>query len=327
MHRPLSNALLLAASLFCVGVMQPAFSQARYPDKPIRVLVPFAAGGTTDIVARYVANALSTELGQQVIVDNRPGAGGDVGASMVAKSAPDGYTLLVAPTGTMAINPNLIRKSAFDPRKDVEPVAKLADSVGVVIVGPKVAARSIAELIGIARQKPASLNYSSPGIGTGPHLAGEMLKMAASIDVLHVSYKGGGPAVVAVMTDEVAFMIPNIPSALAQIKGGKVKALAITSRKRSTTLPDVPTMAEAGVPDYEMGEWFGMFAPASTPEPLVRRLNEAVNKVLAKSETREFMHSNGIEPGGGTSASLAAQLDADLGKFARIVKAGNVRVE
>ena len=310
-------ALLLAAG---------AWAQA-YPTKPIRLVVPFPAAGTTDILAREVAQRLSVSFGQSVIVDNRPGAAGNIGSDLVAKSAPDGYTLLMGTVGTHAINPSLYTKMPYDHVKDFVPIVLVAGVPNVLEVTPSLPVNSVADLIKLAKDKPGQLNFASSGSGTSIHLSGELFKTMAGVDMMHVPYKGSAPAVTDLMGGQVQLMFDNLPSSLAQIKAGKLRAIAVTSAQRAPALPNVPTIAESGLPGFEASSWFGLLAPSGTPAAVVARINADVNQWLQTAEAKEKLLAQGAAPAGGTPEQFAAHIRAETEKWAKVVKVSGAKVD
>jgi tripartite-type tricarboxylate transporter receptor subunit TctC len=308
------------------ALAQGAFAQA-YPNHAIRLVVPFPAGGTTDIIARDVAKRLTETLGQSVVVDNRPGAGGNIGSDAVAKSAPDGYTLLMGTVGTHAINPSLYAKMPYDHVKDFVPVVLVAGVPNVLEVNPSLPVNSVADLIKLAKSKPGAINFASSGNGTSIHLSGELFKTMAGVDMTHVPYKGSAPAVSDLIGGQVQVMFDNLPSSLAQIKAGKLRAIAVTSLKRSPALPDVPTIAESGLPGFEASSWFGILAPAGTPPPVIAKINAEVNKWLQSPEGRDQLLAQGAELAGGTPEQFAAHIRAETDKWAKVVKASGAKVD
>jgi tripartite-type tricarboxylate transporter receptor subunit TctC len=298
-----------------------------YPSKPIRLVVPFAAGGATDVLARLVGERLTASLGQQVVVDNRPGAGGNIGSDLVARAEPDGYTILMGAVGTHAINPSLYPKMPYDPVKDFAPVTLVASVPNVLVVNPEVPANSVQELIDLAKAKPGELNFASSGNGTSIHLSGELFKAMTGTDIVHVPYKGSGPAVTDLLGGQVQMMFDNMPSSLPHVKAGKLRALGVTSAKRSPALPEVPTIAEAGVPGYDATSWFGILAPAGTPEPVVMRLQGAIVQALGEPEMRQRMADLGAEPVGDTPAEFGQFIAAELAKWAKVVNDAGVKLE
>ena len=268
-------------------------SAQTYPTKPIRIVVPFPAGGTTDVLARAAAQKLTESLGQPAVVDNRPGAGGNIGAELVAKSPPDGYTLLMGTVGTHAINPSLYPKMPYDHVKDFAPVILVAGVPNVLVINPALPVNSVQELIAYAKANPGKLNFASSGNGTSIHLSGELFKTMAGVQMTHVPYKGSAPALQDLVGGQVQLMFDNLPSSLALIKGGKLKALAVTSSARAAALPDVPTLAESGLPGFEASSWFGLLAPAGTPQPIILKVNGDVAKWLASPEAKEKLLAQG----------------------------------
>ncbi len=303
-----------------------AFAQ-RYPSKPIRLIVGFAPGGGTDILARALGQPLGELLGQQVIVDNRAGAGGIVATELGAKAPPDGYTLLVGSSAAFAINPNLMAKLPYDPVRDFAPVGMFATLSYALDVHPSLPAKSLKEFLALARGKPGAINYGSAGQGSSTHLAIEQFAMAAGIRMTHVPYKGNTPAMTALMSGEVAMVFDPVLTSAPLAKSGRVHALAVSTARRSALLPEVPTISEAGVSDFEAGNWFGIFAPAGTPQAIIDRLNAAVNQAMTRSEMKERMLSQGADPLSGSPADLANLVQRELARFAKIVKAAGVRIE
>jgi tripartite-type tricarboxylate transporter receptor subunit TctC len=321
-HR-LQCAALAALLTVCVS---GAWAQA-YPTKPIRLVVPFPAGGTTDILAREVGQRLSVTLAQPVVIDNRPGAAGNIGSELVAKSAPDGYTLLMCTVSTHAINPNLYAKMPFDHVKDFVPVILVAGVPNVLEVTPALPVNSVADLIKLAKEKPGQINFASSGSGTSIHLSGELFKTMAGVDMTHVPYKGSAPAITDLMGGQVQVMFDNLPSSLQQIKAGKLRAIAVTSAKRAPALPDVPTIAESGLPGFEATSWFGIVAPAGTPPAIIARINADVNQWLQSSEAKEKLLAQGAAAAGGTPEQFAAHIRSETEKWAKVVKASGAKVD
>ena len=303
-----------------------AWGQA-YPAKPIRLVVPFPAGGTTDILARAVGQKLTEAWGQPVVVDNRPGAGGNIGAELVAKAAPDGYTLLMGTVGTHAINASLYAKMPYDHIKDFAPVILVAGVPNVLVVNPAVPVNSVQELIAYAKANPGRLNFASSGSGTSIHLSGELFKVMAGVQMTHIPYKGSAPALQDLIGGQVQLMFDNLPSALPQIKGGKLRALAVTSATRAAALPDVPTVAEAGLPGFEASSWFGVLAPAGTPVAIIARLNAEIAKWLASPEAREKLASQGANAAGGSPEDFAKHIAAETAKWQKVVKESGAKVD
>ncbi|HEV2041689.1 MAG TPA: tripartite tricarboxylate transporter substrate binding protein [Casimicrobiaceae bacterium] len=314
----------LGALFACIATVASAQS---YPNRTIRLVVPFPAAGTTDILARAAAQKLTEAFGQSVVVDNRPGAAGNIGSDLVAKSAPDGYTLLMGTVGTHAINPSLYSKMPYDHVKDFVPVVLVAGVPNVLVVNPALPVNSVADLIKLAKDKPGQINFASSGSGTSIHLSGELFKTMAGVDITHVPYKGSSPALIDLIGGQVQIMFDNLPSALPQIKAGKLRAIAVTSLKRAPVLPDVPTISESGLPGFEASSWFGVLAPAGTPAPIVARINAEVNKWLQSAEAREKLLSQGAEAAGGSPEQFANHIRAESEKWAKVVKASGAKVD
>ena len=323
MIRGLQRAALAALLTVCVS---GAWAQA-YPTRPIRLVVPFPAGGTTDILAREVGQRLSMTLGQPVVIDNRPGAAGNIGADLVAKSAPDGYTLLMGTVGTHAINASLYAKMPYDHVKDFAPVILVAGVPNVLEVNPALPVNSVADLIKLAKAKPGQINFASSGSGTSIHLSGELFKTMAGVDMTHVPYKGSAPAITDLIGGQVQVMFDNLPSSLQFIKAGKLRAIAVTSAKRAPALPDVPTIAESGLPGFEASSWFGIVAPAGTPPAIIARINNDVDQWLQSSEAKEKLLAQGAIPAGGTPEQFAAHIRDETEKWAKVVKASGAKVD
>jgi tripartite-type tricarboxylate transporter receptor subunit TctC len=314
----------LGALFACIAFGAAAQS---YPTRSIRLVVPFPAGGTTDILARAVSQKLTEAFGQSVVVDNRPGAAGNIGSDLVAKSTPDGYTLLMGTVGTHAINPSLYSNMPYDHIKDFVPVVLVAGVPNVLVVNPALPVNSVADLIKLAKAKPGTINFASSGSGTSIHLSGELFKTMAGVDMTHVPYKGSSPALTDLIGGQVQIMFDNLPSSLAQIKAGKLRAVAVTSLKRAPALPDVPTINESGLPGFEASSWFGVLAPAGTPAPIVARINAEVNKWLQSADAREKLLSQGAEAAGGTPEQFATYIRVETEKWAKVVKASGAKVD
>ena len=297
---------------------------AQYPSKPIRLLVGFAPGGGTDTTARAISAKLGDLLGQQVIIDNRAGAAGNIATEMVAKAIPDGYTLLLGTIAALAINPSLYRtKLPFDSVADFAPIIQAVDSTNILSVHPSVAAGTVKELIALAKAK--SLNYGSSGVGGTGHLAGELFDTLAGVKMTHVPYKGGGPAMIDLVGGQVQLVYATAASAVPQIKAGKIKGIAVTTIKRSGLMPDLPTIAESGLPGFDANNWYGLLAPAKTPRASVLRLNAEVTKVLALPDVKDFLFNQGLDPAPGTPEKFGAYIKSEMTKWAAVVKASGAR--
>lgn len=315
--------LALAGALPLAAAAQPA-----YPTKPVRVIVPFVAGGTTDIFARLIAEKLSQQLGQQFIIDNRGGAGGNIGTDAVAKAAPDGYTLVMGTVGTHAINASLYAKMPYDPQADFEPVAFSASVPNLMVVNiKKVKARTVQEFIAEAKSVPGGFTMASSGNGTSIHLSGELFKQQTGVDMPHVPYRGSGPAINDMVGGQVDVMFDNLPSSIEQAKAGTIRAIAVTSLKRSPALPDIPTVAESGLPGFEAESWFALFAPKGTPQAIVDKLNAEVRKTLEQPDIRKRFADLGGEIRPTSPQELRDYVAAEREKWAKVVKASGAKVE
>jgi len=297
-----------------------------YPTKPIRFIVPWPPGGGADIMSRLINQPLGDALGQQVVIDNRGGAAGNIGAELAAKSPPDGYTIVFAYSGTHSINPHIYRKMPFK-ESDLIPIVQLASVPQVVVIHPSLPVRSVKELIALVKAKPGELSFASSGNGAINHLAGELFKIRTGTNVVHVPYKGGGPAAVALLSGEVGMIFGEPASMIGFLKSGKLRALAVTSAKRALALPELPTMMEAGVKDYDVTSWNGILAPAGTSREIVGRLNAELNKIMATPAMRDRMIGLGYEPVGGPAEKFGEFIRSELAKWAPVVKAANVRVD
>ena len=323
------RTILCAATFTALAALAPGLAQAQataagYPNKPVRVLIAFTAGGTTDILARAVAQKLTEKLGQPFVIDNKPGGGGNIGTEMAVRAPADGYTLIVNSVGPMAVNQTLFKNLPYDPLKDLAPIVQLADVPNVLVVNNEVPAKTLEEFIAYAKASPGKLSYGSTGVGTSSHLSSYMLSQRIGADTLHVPYKGSG-ALNDLLAGRLQFMFATIPSVIQHIKAGKLRALAVSSGKPSRSLPGVPTVAERGFPGFEAGSWFGVFAPKGTPAPVIALLNKSINEILPTLE--EQMVREGADPVGGSPEQLARFNQKEFEKWAAIVKASGATAE
>jgi tripartite-type tricarboxylate transporter receptor subunit TctC len=318
--------VLVAA--FCALAILPGAALAQaWPAKPIRLMVPFPPGGSTDIVARIVAQKLSEKLGQSIVIENRGGAGGTLGTAVVAKAAPDGYTLTVASTSTHVVAPSVYTKLDYDPVKDFAPVSLMAVSPYLLVVNPSLPAKTLKELVALAKKQPGKLNYASAGVGSTTHLAMEMLKHASATYMLHIPYNGNGPAGTALIGGQVEVLFGSLPALLPHAKSGRARALAVGTPKRSPSLPEVPTVAESGYPGFDASLWLAIMAPAGTPQPVIERLNRELIAIVSAADTRDAFDKAGTEPLTGTPADLAAMIRDGVPKYAQIIKTAGVKAE
>ena len=302
-------------------------ADSAYPTRPIRIVDPFPPGGPSDIVGRAISQRWSEALGQTVVVDNRGGASGIVGCEIVAKAAPDGHTLLLGPSGALTIQPTINPKLPFDPQRDFEPVTQLTTGPQVIAVNPAVPAKSVQKLVALAKAKPGQLNYASGGSGTANHLAAEVFKLAAGVDVVHVPYKGTGPALTSVLSGEAQMIISSLLPALPHLKSGKLRALAVTSTSRSAAVPNVPTAAESGLPAFETSSWHGILVPARTPRSIITRLHGELVKVLHLPDVRERLTVQGLNVVASTPQQFAAHIKSETVKYARVIKQLGIKPE
>jgi len=319
--------MLLAAIVSAVAFAQPATAAASYPDRPIHLVVPFAPGGATDIVARLLARYLPEELGQSIIVENKPGAGGNIGGAYAAKADPDGYTLVVAAAGPTVVNPSLYANMPYNPAKDLTPVTLIERDYNLMAINPKVPAKTLQEFIAYAKTKPGEINFGSPGNGSPAHLAGELLNQMAGIKMAHIPYKGSGPAVNDLIAGRISMMIDNMPALLPHVKAGTLRAIAVASEERAAAAPNVPTFAQAGLKDYVITAWKGLMAPAGTPPAIIDKLHDAMVKVLAKPEMRKKLIELGADPVGNTPEQFAAQIKSETAWWAKLVKSTGTRID
>ncbi len=319
------NCLLIA-----VGALGATFASAQaqdFPSRPITLVIPFAPGGSTSIVGRGIADKMSELMGEKIVIDNRPGAGGTVGTRAVAKSAPDGYTLLLGYTGTLAIGPSLYKNVGYDPRKDFAPVGMIGNAPNSLVVNPDFPAKTLAELIAYAKANPGKLNFGSAGAGTASHITGEYFARAAGITLVHIPYKGTGPALTDLLGGHIPMAFAPIPASHSNVAAGKLRALAVTSPGRSGLLPDVPTIAESGIPGFDASLYYGLAAPAGTPRPVVDKLNKVLREALASEEVKRQLGNDGTDITPGAPEDYAALIDRDEKKWAQLVKASGVEPE
>lgn len=327
--------LLTGASVRWVGVIvatlvawtAPARAQDDYPSKTVRIVVPFAAGGSTDVVARILAEKLSQELKQTFVVDNRAGAAGNIGSDAVAKSPADGYTLLMGTTGVLAINSHLYKKMTYDPARDFTPVSYTSLITNILVVPPELPAKSVAELIAMAKTKPGSLNFASSGAGSSTHLSAELFKAMAGVDIVHIPYRGSTLALTDVVSNKVSMLFDNAPSSIGFVKQGKLRALAVTSLQRLPSLPDVPTLDEAGVKGYESLSWSGIVAPAGTPAAVVAKLNTTIERILKADDVRQKLAALGVDAVGGPPSAFAKHIQIESDKWRKLIQSANITID
>jgi tripartite-type tricarboxylate transporter receptor subunit TctC len=322
--RKTTIACLLAA------MAMPAFAAENaqdYPSKPIRLVVPFTPGGSTDILARVIGMKLTEAWGRQVVIDNRPGAGGNIGVDLVAKSPADGYTLVMGHIGTFGVNPTLYPKLPYDPIKDFQPITLVALVPNMLSVNPALPAKSVKELIALAKAKPGTINFGSGGNGSAAHLAGEYFKLMTKTEITHIPYRGTSPAVTDLIAGQIQMIITGVPPTLNFVKTGKLRALAVATSKRLPLLPDLPTISEAGVPGYEATQWYGVLAPAGTPKPIVAKLNAEMAKAIKGPDVREKLAADAAEPVGNSPEEFGAFIKKEIARWAPVIKASGARPE
>lgn len=315
-----SRYLLLAA--FVLSVLNPMISsaQSNYPNRPIRLIIPFTPGGVTDTSGRFIAEQLSLKLGQQVVAENKPGASGNIGTQMVATAEPDGYTLLLGYAGTLTINPSLFDKIPFESVKDFAPVGKIGDAILILVANNDFQGKTLADVIAFSKKDPNGISYGTSGTGGTPNIAGELLKQKTGANLVHVPYKGGGQALLDLLGGNIPLVYTAVAGANQYVSSGRVKAIAVSSAKRSSSLPDVPTFIEGGVKDFVIDDWVGLLAPAKTPKPIIAKLNQALNEILNSTEGKARLFAMGITPSPGTPEKFGEQIKSDLVRFAPIVK-------
>jgi tripartite-type tricarboxylate transporter receptor subunit TctC len=308
------------------GISNPALAQS-WPSKPIRLVIAQAPGSATDVISRVVANPLSEALGQPIVIDARPGAGGVLGTEVAARSAPDGYTLFMANNSTHGSNPAVYAKLPYDAVKDFAPISLVASVPYVLVVDPKLPVRTVQEFIALVKASPGKLNYASAGNGSTHHFCGELLKSMSGIDIQHIPYKGSGPGIAGLLGGEVSMMFSNVADIGSQIKAGKVKPLAVTATKRASLLPEVPTMEEAGLPGFVITSWFGLLAPAGTPAPVIARLNAEMVKVLGRAEVKATLGAQGLEVASSTPEQFGEHIKSEIARFTKIARAAGIKAE
>ncbi|MBI3043866.1 MAG: tripartite tricarboxylate transporter substrate binding protein [Betaproteobacteria bacterium] len=297
-----------------------------FPSKPIRWIVPFPPGGAADIISRAIGQKLGEAWGQQIVIDNRPGAGGNVGTEIASRAAPDGYTVIVVPA-TFTTSPSLYRNLRFDPVKDFTPVTLISYSPLVLVVHPSLPATSVKRLIALARARPGQINYASSGVGASAHLAAELFKATAGVDIVHVPYKGQPPAMIDLVSGQMQMMFPNMPVVLPHAKAGKLRPLAVTTAKRATVMPGIPTMIESGMPGFEVTQWTGLVAPAGTPKPVITALHSEVVRALGQPDVRRMLSNQGFEPVGNTPEQFSTYIRAEMEKWGKVIKEAGIRAE
>jgi len=320
------SLLVILVAAAGVAAWQPAQAQS-YPTKPVRLVIPYPPGGGTDTIMRPFVQYLSERLGQPVVIDNRGGAGGSMGMEAVARATPDGYTILAGLTAQLAVNPALYKKLPYDPIKDFAPITLFADGPYLLVVHPSLPVKSVKEFLELARKRPNEITYASSGNGSGGHLAAELLTNMTGIKMLHVPYKGGGPALTGLLTGEVQALFAPYASAQGHIKSGRIRALAVTTSRRPKAIPDIPTLAEAGVPGYDSGVWYSLLAPAGTPRAIIDRLHRETIAVLNNPEFAKLLMEQAIDPIGNTPEELAQYIKSEIDKWAKVVKEAGVRIE
>ena len=317
-------------NLVLIGVLSAialnANAELPYPNKPIRMIVPWPAGGAADFLGRIIGRNLEKRIGQQIVIDNRPGGSTNIGSEMVARSTPDGYTLLMASSNN-AVNMGLYGKLSYDAVRDFAPVTLVAQVPNILVANPAVRATNVKELIALAKSKPGDLTYASAGNGSPAHLAAELFKTMAQVDILNITYKGAAPAVIDVVGGQVNIMFTNIPTTLPHIKSGRLKALALAGSKRAPVLPDLPTIAESGLPGYEASAWYGVVAPAGTTQATIKRLHHEIVNVLKMPEVVERMNEQGTDPVGNAPVEFAALIKSDIAKYAKLIKSAGIKIE
>ena len=323
LHRYLTSAVIFLVAL------SPLLSLAQdnYPNRPIRLIIPFTPGGVTDTSGRFIAEQLSLKLGQQVIADNKPGASGNIGSQMVASAEPDGYTLLLGYAGTLSINPSLFDKVPFDSVKDFSPIGKIGDAILIVVANNDFPGKTLADVIAYSKKDPNGLSYGTSGTGGTPHIAGELFRQKTGANLVHIPYKGGGQALLDLLGGNIPLVYTAVAGANQYVNSGRIKAIAVSSAKRSPSMPEVPTFIESGVKDFVIDDWVGLLAPAKTPKPIITKLTQALNEILNSPEGKARLLAMGITPSPGSPEKFGEQIKGDLIRFAPIVKAAHIKSE
>jgi tripartite-type tricarboxylate transporter receptor subunit TctC len=319
--------LMISALTALVTAASPALQAQAFPAKPLRLILPYPPGGGSDTIARPFARKMAENTGQQVIVDNRGGAGGNIGMEAAARAAPDGYTFVLGLTAQLAVNPGLYPKLPYDPVKDFEPITMLANGAYLLVAHPSLPAKTMRDVIAIAKKRPGEILYASSGNGSGAHLATELLNTMTGIRLVHVPYKGGGPALVDTISGQTQLLFATPIASTGHIQAGRLRAIAVSTTKRVSSMPQVPTASESGVPGFDAGVWYAMLAPRGTPRDIINRLNEEFRKVLADPGIREFLTKSGVDPEGGTPEELAKYLRSEIAKWARVIKQANIKMD
>ncbi len=327
MQRKLSSTILISLAAVSAGISAPALAQNNFPNKPIRLIVPFTPGGVTDTSGRLIADQLSRRIGQQIIVENKPGASGNIGSTMVANSEPDGYTLALGFDGTMVINPHIFSNIPFDTIKDFAPIGKIGDTVLILVAYPKFEAQTLKEIIALSMQPGKTVNFGSSGIASPQHIAVELLNQQTGSKLVHVPYKGGGQAMIDVQAGVIPLVYTAVAGAYPYIKSGRLNAVAVSSKERAPSLPDVPTFMESGVPNFVASGWVGIFAPAKTPRPVVDYLNKELNAVLSTPEVKAKLETLGITATPGTPEQFSSEIASDLARYGKVIKEADIRAE
>ena len=318
------NTCAVTLTAVALAVASAGIEAQNYPTRPIRLVVASSAGGGSDLLARTLGVKMSEDLGQQIVVDNRGGASGVIGTDIVAKALPDGYTLLIIQP-SLTINPSMIRKLPYDAAKDFTPISLVVDAAQIIVVNATVPAKNVKELIALAKAKPGGLIFGSPGVGTSPHLTAELFKLKAGVDMPQVLFKGAGPAYVSLISGEVAAMVSTVLSALSHVKSGKIRALAVTTKKRTAVLPDLPTMMESGVPDFDTSQWFGILGPARTPRAIVDRLNQSIARSSTSPDVKARFAAEGVEVVNSSPEEFAAVIKRELVQWAEVIEAAGIQ--